>query len=69
MNELGLSAGRRVSVEAVAALIASVQMLVDASPRSEDRLARYVTGAYVGDLQAIGALAMIAARPADPDRN
>jgi hypothetical protein len=55
---------QEVSVESVDALIASVQMLVDPKPRSEDRLARYVAAAYLGDMPAIAALATIAARPA-----
>jgi hypothetical protein len=55
---------REVSVESVDALIASVQMLVDSKPRSEDPLALYVAAAYLGDMPAIAALATIAARPA-----
>jgi hypothetical protein len=66
MNEHGPGVGvREVSVDTVDALIASVQKLVDSRPRSEDRLARYVAGAYLGDVPAIAALATIAARPAD----
>jgi hypothetical protein len=65
MNEPGRAdGGREVSVEAVHELIASVQMLVDSRPRPEDRLARDVAAAYLGDLPAIAAMATIATRPA-----
>jgi uncharacterized protein YndB with AHSA1/START domain len=57
--------GQELSVKTVDALIERVQRLIDSRSTSEDRLAWYIEASNLGDLPAIAALAMIAARYAD----
>jgi len=57
--------GQELSVKTVDALIERVQRLIDSRSTADDRLAWYTEASYLGDLPAIAALAMIAARHAD----
>ena len=57
--------GRKLSIKTVDALVARVQRLIDTRSESEDPLAWYIEASYLGDLRAIAALAVIAARSAD----
>ncbi len=52
-------------MKTVDALIERVQRLIDSRSTSDDPLAWYIEASYLGDLPAIAALAMIAARHPD----
>ena len=58
---------RKVSIQSVDALIARVQRLIDTRSESEDPIARSIEASSLGDMWAIAALAVIAARAADKE--